>query len=159
METWNGEGFGVSVHVSESLLYIKLTGVVGLSPINQAVAFAAGVATVKPHAAQLFDYRRAVLVVSEADMLRVPVSQKSKWRPAAYLVPDHQEEMFKRHAWRLASMGLERAVFTSGSSALAWARAAATRARVRAALDASRAMTQARGSDPLAFAPSGPGAL
>jgi hypothetical protein len=153
---WDNGSFSADVFAAEAVLYMRLSGLTTLPHYYQATAFATGVGLKQPHAALLIDARKALLAISEAEIMAAPLTQIPRWRPIAFLVPHEHEEMFKRLVWKRAQQGLERLVFTSGRAAISWGQGVAARARVRAAIQAEEAI---RLASPPVFVPSAPAAL
>ena len=74
-DEWQGERFRVGAYISDALLYLKMTGMVDLDSLYQGMAYAAGVGSQRAYGTVLVDFRRAVLTVSEDELLGLKIRQ------------------------------------------------------------------------------------
>lgn len=106
------------------LLRLDYTGVltrdVWLQAARAAAQWAGGKGLVL-----LVDVSRALVAVSEAQLCEcrpVRTALTDLGMPGAIVVPGVYLDAFRALAWGRAQEGIERAIFTSGPDALAWAR-------------------------------------
>jgi hypothetical protein len=133
------------VWITETVLYLKTTGVFTLQRYYEAAAFAAGLTTAQSFSVLVVDLNSAAAAVSERELenLRPARLSLAGSRPAAVVVPEECIAPFQRMAWRFALEGVERVSFTEPSKALSWAWRRAARLQENASIRAAQAILAA----------------
>jgi len=123
-EFWRRGGARATLTLVGDLMRVEYSGPMKLTWWAEAAEIADGLAG-NAAAALVERFDRALLTLPETGLggrdspYRNCLTRRSL--PAAMVVPETHQEVFKRYAWHLALIGVERAIFTSEAKALACA--------------------------------------
>ena len=121
-EIWRHHGARASMGFDRGLLCLRYVGPLTVPHWRQAMRLADDLIDA-PVLAVLADVSRAVVLSDHRDSGHAPQGSVMRSNvPGAMVVPATHLEQYRDFAWRLAQVGIERAVFTDAALALAWAR-------------------------------------